>query len=706
MSAELPTVQAKTFDEDQLNTIIQSVTERFTSNTQQGSLGTSMLLHDRIAWRRQHFYNLPAADPVLPDPWNRAARKYQTDAMRQATVELKARLTENRFVVDSEPIPDIASVRDIAERGKSLMNQGFQDLQRKRQLDIQSAIADGQIIDGLAVLHWRLATEIWPAVPDYEWTDDLPKDPAERKRFKARKVLVDPNGLNDGARRYRETDASLANRRAVQKARAGFPWMVSVPDAMSVYFVRDQSPAENPALVIHVESVGLLDYATKVSQTDNVKVSLNQIDKKIRIYVEEPAPDNNTPSGIVWGDRVSIARVWTRDEYYELVCDDGAETGVSLAGGWQLVKSHTHPYGRPPFALIAGFEFNHPDPAMRYQPALAGMYAIKPHYDQAHAYLDVLAESTAIPMYALVRIKDGMPMLQEDGSPVLLTAEAASAAQIPDGYDLKEFRAEISPGYVSSVLTKKEELHDARPSTGSITQLGANPRPWALRIMLQMANIGPVAMLDNMMTGLETMVENMRMVMGKPVEDGGLGEALSLQIRGKDGAGIKSVDVDEWEQIRLSVRINTVSATERVTLEEHGRELADDPQFPLTLERLGDDYMGWEDTSERIAEWEAEQIYAQYFRPAVQRYVTTKWAGVQFTMGPNGQDIGLNGQPASPEQIAQANGISAMPPTTTRRVLLGAPGGGGSQVNMGAGPGPLQPLQGAPGQVPLVGMPG
>lgn len=696
------TIQASTFSEEQLADMISQLSKRFTAGGATGQLTESLRLHDRIRWRRAHFFNLPEADPTLPEPWNHEARKYQTDALRQVHNELKARLTENHFAWECDPPRDIPSKRDSAETAEKVLNQAFLDIEQKRGLSIQGALSDGQIIDGLAVLHWRLMSEIWPEIPDYEWVEELPADDAASYKPKRQRK-------EDGTLAYRETDASVRQRHAEAKAKAGFPWMVQVPDPTSVFFLRDQ--ANNLPLVIHIELVGLLDYDNALRKSDGIRVSLNQIDKKIRIYVEDPAPDATSPSAFEWGDEVAIARVWTRDEYYELVCETGVADGqVQFDVGWQLVRSHTHPYGMPPFAVCPAFEINSADPSLRYQPALAGMYAVKPFYDKKHAYLDILAESVAIPNYYLQQTGTRLPLLKEDGSGemVTLTASAASAMQVPDGYDLVELRPEINQAYVMSVETTKQELMDAKPATGQV-QLGASSKPWAIRMLQAQANIGPQHLLENQRRTIETMGRNMTYVMGLDAMDGGLGEDVTLYC-GKDKSERKllSVPPEAWDELEIHTKVDPTTGSERITLEEHGRELLNDPLVPLTRERFGDDYMGWDDTGERISEWEAETIYDQFFRPAVVKFVTATWAGTQFVIGPNGEDVAMGGQPATPEQIGAANGITPMggpPPGAPPPPPGGAPPAPPSPVPTAQQtvPPPMPTLQ-APGMAPMQGM--
>ena len=694
-------IQATTFDEPQLTDMISQLSKRFTAGGTSGQLTESLRLHDRIRWRRAHFFNLPEADPQLPEPWDRDARKYQTDALRQVHNELKARLCENHFAWECDPPRDIPSKRDRAEMGEKVLNEGFLQLEQKRGFSIQGALSDGQIIDGLAVLHWRLMSEIWPEIPDYEWVEELPADEADN--YKPRRERKP-----DGKLAYRETDASVRSRYAQAKAKAGYPWMVQVLDPTSVFFLRDQ--ANNLPLVVHVEIVGLLDYDKALQSSDALRVSINQLDKKVRIYVEEPAPEAWSPSAFEWGDEVAIARVWTRDEYYELVCETGVADGqVQFEAGWQLVRSHSHPYGMPPFAICPAFEINNPDPGLRYQPALAGMYAVKPFYDKKHAFLDILAESVAVPLYYLKQVGTGLPLLKEDGSGemVTLTASAASAMQVPDGYDLVELRPEINQAYVMSVQTTKEELMDAKPATGQV-QLGASSKPWAIRMLQAQANVGPSFLLENQRRTIEIMGRNMAYVMAMSADEGGLGEDVTMYCGAdKRERKLLSVAPEDWKEITVHAKVDPTTGSERITLEEHGRELLNDPLVPITRERFGDDYMGWDDTGERISEWEAETIYDQFFRPAVVKFVTATWAGTQFVIGPNGEDIAMGGQPATPEQIGQANGITPMGPPPGQPAQpqgpMGAPQAPQPQVAQQTVPPPLPPMQ-APGMAPLAGM--
>ena len=161
------------FELQDLKDLIAETEERF------GSEDDTNSLHGRIAWRNKHYNRDHAVDPVLPKPYENAF-KYQTDRPRQAGNKLKYRLTENKFTIDSEPIRDTPTARKSSDTGALVLNQGFDQAQKRAGVDIQSALADGLIRKAFGVLHWVIAEHIIPEVPDREYLDEVPDEYADR----------------------------------------------------------------------------------------------------------------------------------------------------------------------------------------------------------------------------------------------------------------------------------------------------------------------------------------------------------------------------------------------------------------------------------------------------------------------------------------------------------------------------------------------
>lgn len=710
-------IEATTFDEETCNRIITQLARRFVSGS---GVETGDLLIDRIRTRRAHFFNLPSADPRLSKPWDKAGYTRQTTQLATVHSELKARLLDPDPLVRVEAHPDTATNRANGEDLAEVLNVGWQLIQERTGQDIIGNLIDGMAIDCYGVLHWTKADDIWPEVPDYDYLDELPND-AEKENYYPRKrkaMFKDGKPVKDGESQdgaetkmvYREKPDSIVARRRTDKARAGFPWYIEAVDPATVYWVRDRSLSEGEAMVVVVREIGVLDYAGTLQKDDQLTLSLNQLDNKVRIYGETDAPDDTLPTGSSWGYSVAIAQVWTRDEFYELCSDHATDGGGAYDGQWTLVKSHKHPYERPPFTIVPAIEVNVADPSLRYQPILNNMFQVKSRLDHQMALLDVIATSTAVPVYYLSNVQTGQPKLLEDGSRIELTTDSAAAIAVPDGYELKELRPDISQGFMQSVEFTKQEMEEAKPSTGQ-ADVSAATKPWTARISVQQANVAPAMWLGNIATGLSIMFRNMAKVMSKSADDGGFGEEIVVFSRTTNGKADSSKTVgiapEDISSLDVSVELSKVSAPERITLEEHGRELLNDPKVGLTRVEFIEDYEGKPNAEDVDAMRKGTAMFEQFIEHPWLQQKAAAWLGTQFMMGPNGQDIGAGGQVVSPDQVAQANGITPMqqPQPQGQPMPQGQGMGGQAGPNPGA---PLQPMGAlsTPGTIPLQGQVG
>lgn len=678
-------IEVRTLDEAACQKIIEKLVQRFrdsgNADAKRRLVTQFRKLHDKIGSRRLHLHNDEAVDVELPEPYHEG-HKFQSDRLRQIGVQLKSRLLENRYVIRCNPIRDTATQRKDANDLETVFNSGLGYLEDRTGLDIQGALADGLIHYCYGVLHWRMADHVWPKLPEAEELDELPEG-ADRKDY------IDRRGYKErGVKRYKERAEAFAERRKHSRAKAGFPWMVEVLQPDQFFYLEDRSLENGLGMAMVLREVGLVDYADSLYKHNQIMVSLNQMEEHLRIYVEREAPAEYQPSGTDWGTRIQLAEIWTRDEYYELCA---VENGTA----WTLVKSCEHPYGMPPFAIAAAMERNETDPALRWEPALEGMYRQKPTVDRAVSLFLTLGESVALPFYYLKRTSDGGPMLDEKGKIVQFTRNAANAMQPPPGYEIAQLEFEVNPAFVEGIRYLTEEFDKTAPATGQ-AEISTSTQPWTARIEQAQQNVEPKLYLRNIGRAIATMARNMAQVMSLEAEDGGFGEPVWVYARTDNG----KVDYDtvvgvEPKRIRtldITVDIEASSSAERITLQEHGRAMLNDARVGLTPEEYAEEYEGKQNADEVVAKRRANQAYEQYILPGLIRQKIAEKLGPQIIIAADGTATGPNGQPMAYQDVAAANGMSVQRPPAP-----GGPMGGGATM-------PSLPGLNAPGTVPLPGV--
>lgn len=622
-------------------------------------VGSYRKLHDKLDARELHLHADELVDVFLPKPYNEG-HKFQSDRPRQVGIELWSRLMENTAVVRCEPTKDTAKRREDANALEQVLNSGIQNVQDRTGLDIQGALADGLIHMCYGVLHWRLADDIWPEIPEPEEWDELPGD-ADRKDY--------TRSTKD--KKYREKPDAYKKRVARTKASAGFPWMIECLQPSQFYYLEDNSLENGLGMAMVTRVVGLMDYGSALKKSDNLVVSLNQENKRFSVYMEREAPPEYSPSGYQWSEtRVQVAELWTRDEYYELCAPEG--------GGWTLVKACAHPYGMPPFVRVPANEYNTADPAIRFQPALEGLYRQKPAIDRAMSLFLTLAESIAIPYYYLEAVEGGGPLLDESGQVVTFSRNAP--IPVPRGYKISSLPYEMNPAYVELNRFLNEEFDKAAPSTGK-APIEAATKPWTARLGQSQENVEPKKYLRNIARGFQTMVRNMAMVMSMPKEEGGTGPVYTFAYTkggDVDYDNIVGIEPEQIRSINLSVTIQPESTAERITLEEHGRDLLNDEKVGLTLEEYVEDFEGKPNADEVVAKRRATRAYEQYIEPGLIRVKIAEKLGQQVLIAADGAAMGPMGQPMSYDQALAAKGHSVQRP----------------QPQPGSSPGTVMPSQG------------
>lgn len=685
------------FDEQGVRSLIEQNEKRFSA------------LHTKIEKRHAHFHNLDEVNPQLDPPFD-TGPKFQTDELRRIHSALKARLTENHFTISCTPKRDMSTQREAATLMEQYFNDGLRLIEERENMQLQGVAADGQIISCYAVLHWSMAKDLWPEVPepDYltpdEYTpengntfsalykgEDQPDEAESDSPYYIEESDAAPNGYRqnpDGTpvmrpvSRYRENEDAVQERYRKSCAEAGFPWNVEYIHPNGFMFVRDRSQLAGLAIAIVRREVGLLDYIDELKASDEPDdtISLNQADKSIPVYGEMDAPVHSLtahgslagiqfPSESDWSTTATVYQVWTRDEFYEVLVKEGI---------FAIVKSGTHPYKKPPFTIIAANTVFSPDPALMYEPALEGVFRMKPFYDYQMSLMQTISEQIALPYYYWKHTSTGQPMLNEKGEKITFQRDSAEAEEAPAGYELTKVDFELNPAFMTAVQWTAEALDKAGPPTGR-AEISASTQPWAIRLQQAQESVEPAMLLNGISRGILEMVRNMAYVHSLPPGKGGFDEPVYTFGVTKDGKVDKdkteSIDYKTVVSLDFDVTIVAESAAEAITKQEHGRQLLADPSVPLTDVYWARDYANWEDPEERVRDYWAYSDYQQFVRPGLAAAVRAEKFGKLAILGADGTWTGYGGSQIPPEQVlrmkgqqgaggAPAGGAQGAPPAT------------------------------------------
>ena len=640
-----------------------------------GTKGRYRPLHDKSLTRRQHFHNLDAANPQLPEAY-KGKSTYQTDFLRRTHVRHRARVTEHRPVAHVTPPKRTAKLQEKADQLEAVLNRMYDLIEEREGINIQGALSDGQNIDCFGVLHWIKATDIWPELPKREIRESLP----EVEGFEDDR---DSDGEKTG--KFRETDSALQDRNRRTKASAGVPWHVEVVDPRMCSFIADRSTANGFGIFVIVKASALLEYNEALSR-DGKFVSINQQNSDLRVYLERDRPDPELSPGEtdIWGKDVEIAEVWTRDKFYELVRNDKTD--------WKLVKSADHPYEMPPFALAAGNEINDSDPVLRYEPVLEGLFRQKPGFDRVMAMNEILAEAIAMPLW-WIETAEGLPQLDDEGKPIVLTRDTLAAHALPAGSKLVKADFEINQGFINLLNLRRQEMEDAAPEVG-VAEVTGSTQAWAILLQQQQASLEPKQQVLEQQKAIRTMMRNMALVMSKPADQGGFGQPVPVYAKLKNGQVDTStviwVEPEDIETLEVDLLIQPRSSAEVITNTQFGLDML--AQGRITEREWREDFKGDEQPTERIKEVLIERSYLPLEQAVIQQALAEKNAEL-IVLGPNGTFVGMGGNEVLPEQVLQQNGQTPVPTTS----------GGNGLGSPGSSPGPLTDLT-APGQLPQPGM--
>ena len=638
-----------TLDVPQLTRLIKKMRKRYSG------------LAEKIQKRREHYHNLEAANPAMPDPYTKGDL-YQTDFLRQTGVALKARIVENRFRIRKPPPKDTIPGRAKANRIEKVMNRGLQLAQERANMDIQGELSDGQIIECGAVLNWTPAAYLWPEVPEYEYADGLPEE-EDHPGPPGFEKEPDKDGDNKG--KHRETDAAFQDRRRHQVAKAGFPWLIQVVPFANVAFAEDHSLASGPAAGMIMRQVSPLDYGDELER-DNIYLEVDKTQKELRIYGYDDKPPEWAPSAEDWEGPgvagITVVQLWTRGEYYELVAPRQVPSVDGTAPGWKLVKAFRHYHGRVPLEICPAFQNKSADPVLRYEPALEGIYRYKPIYDRRRAMEDVIAESIALPVYVMK--DDGGKMLSESGKPQLYSRNSMLSTMIPTGFHWEEMKPELNVAFVQSVQEMGREMREAAPATGR-GDISATTQPWNAKIQMAINSLEPKMLMENQAKAIQAMVRNMLHVMSLPEDKGGFGEGV--YVYSQEGASgrrnpqtLMGIEPEDIESLEVEVDIDPVSAAERVTLIQQGMEMLNHPDIPLTPYRFLQDYVGVDDPDEWIRE-DDKRILFSGAKSLLMKQIMAEKLGTIVSMDPDFNFVGVGGEQVAPEEVLRRNGQQPAP---------------------------------------------
>lgn len=587
------------------------------------------VLHQRINWRRGNFANDQQYDPQLgkandPDNPYKDVQPVQTDMLARAYRELVPRLVENDAVADVDPPNDTEDGHKTADQLAAVLNTWKADCEERAGYRWQTRIADGQVRLGYAVMEWGIDPDAWA-------------DDADAKAEHPRNYVK-----------------GLPGRRAEQ----GCPFSVSFPDPASCVLVFDESRKPGPAMYAKVQEVALLDYerSSRANSTTNVTAIVDMGGPDVGQEQQAPGftkgnvsggSTQTASSGTDWGKRVQVKCLWTRDEYFEFV-DDEEEPR----------QAFEHYMGRIPVELIPAIDTGDPDPVYRWEPALEGLYRLKPGLDRTLTLAGAAVEMSVRPFTYLKQsnANAAAPLMGEDGTPETERSQSALQSVVPAGFEIGQV-VTANPNQISQwVEFQVGEAEKSKPGTGQ-AEISATTAPWAARLAQQQANVSPKQLVEQAARHIDAMLNHWLDLCAKPADRGGLGENVSAySYSGEEGVIDRSKVVTiPWKEIkgyRATVNINPMSSAEQTTWSqlmadfyERGLIVMDD-----FLEALGK-----KNPSEYRIRLEAEKIIGPYKEQKATQIVAAV-LGQDVMLGQNGQGVAMGGQTVDPRQDLMARG--------------------------------------------------
>ena len=618
--------------------------------------------------RRSMLFKRPLTDPELPEEVGEFPR-FQTDIIRQKYEEMVSRCMENQFRVECLPGSPRFKDKERSDKAERIFTYGAADMQSRTQVDWQKALIQGATAFGMGVLHWQMRPEYSAETPDAKYRDE-----PEVGYLPTEEIV----GGDKSKGKYRESAKSVSDRAKLAKSRHPLPYHVEVVAADQIAAIWDESPRPGPGIVVHVKEVGLLDYTGKlmsdglridmVNGSKGPEIAISDTDPKSGMGLERPAPSSSfiEPSYAGWQTRVALAFVWTRDECYELVSPTLLAAGqqdITTSTNWKLVKAYKHGYGCCPFTFaFASVEQGEFDPALRFRPALDGLYQSAPLYNYTRALETVEATQIVLKRYFMTQDPNAPPVLQgdEEGDQVTMTRDSSQAQMLPPGADLKALGPDdLSPAFVRLRELLHQELGEASPPTG-VTEITGTTQPWTARLGQAQANSYPAMLLKSVADALAFMFRNWAECARKPVEEGGLGYGLYVPgVTDKRGEFAEPVGLDpeEWDGIWIDVVIDPVSQAERVTGIQLGIQILNNPIPVMTPDQFVSESMGVQDATTHMQEVDAWQASLPWKQRLYQQGLAKKY-GSRVVVGAGGVMVDSTGAEQSPVDVLASKGIT------------------------------------------------
>lgn len=690
-------------------------------------------LHERIIFRREHFYADESVDPKLgrynpdgtPHPANPYVdvSRYQSDAPRRLAQRLVARLTENPITVEVDH--PLESRKKDANELTLILNAWVQDIQERTDTVWQQAAGYHQARDAYAVLHTRLAADLWKPQarkysndpgPDFEEAGEDDEDYDEPSDEEGENEGSPDSDEDDNLRtvrnshasdniatrnrklkgKYREKGDALVARQERLRAKEGSPWHAELIDPLNFYYEFDRTGARGlaRAAVVYEVSPDVYEAALKSGDVASPTELLGLSPAPGREAGPSDRAAHNTPSSGDYHKRVRVVQYWTREYWCEYV-----ETSIGDSVHAQMKKGGRTPCGIVPFWIIWANRTYHPDPLWDAEPYLEGVFRQKPFWDRQVTLAAAITELSAEPLLMKRRRDATQTPLLPTGTPADMAPDSAGAAEVEPGTELQQVQIALDPGLGQFLEFVRAEMRESEPPVGA-AEIGSATSPWTARIMQTESNVGPNVLMDNLTKAVKAMVALwMDWHIANP--DEALVAYAREQTTGKRRRNRvlridpREVDLEEFD---AEVAINPVSGVEQVTMTQLQKELLEAGLItPEEFYRVG---MNKPNAHDYYVEVEVQNIA----RPYVQTYVRSKIAsimGSRYLQGVDGEIISAgSGAAVSPQEVLQANGWTPAPQANPP-----APAGGGvgapspvdqSMVDMGA----PQPID-VPGTMPM-----
>jgi hypothetical protein len=668
--------------EEQTWTLIERMTKRFQP------------LWDTVTLRQKHYYQMQEVDPPMLEGYEGHAR--QVSILRDTLIEGKARLQENPWQPQVSAPKKGAKLEENASNAELAQVTMFDDLFANTGIDLQGGLIDGLYRDCYGVLHWYLAdTDMNAAAADvdYEETDE-PDEPERYTKDDYADIDEDGKQIRSKAKKYRETDESLMERRALARAAAKPPWFAEVIPATQFAFVRDKSLIGEFKYGLTAQVIPFIDWFDEAK-----KWSMEE--RPLPIDVGRDGTKSQwSPSNEQEEQNVTLYKLWSRDYVYEYVKDcpedmEGVDKFRCVPNRQKIV----------PFALAVGAVTLHDDPVLAYEPALTSVYRLKPALDRFVANMGALAESGAIKRFMLQPKDNSLPPLTDDeGHPKLFSGNALEALKVPEGYDLIEVNGSgVSGDYARLGELLTQEMKDALPNTGIVEISGTAGPAWTMRQAIQQANVEPTMYVKALTRTFQVMVKNIIEVNAS--EDGPGDIAFyPMSDSKKDTSSLITLKPEDWKGLVPGASIGEESATERISKLQHGTEMwASGYLSEIDVIR---DYEGQPNAEDVYAARQVAKYSEKNIDPTLLRAAAAEWGGTQFAMLP----VSKQGDPpfgdamgrgVMPAEVLQANGQQPTPMQGPMNQAvggtMGAPGAVMPDLGQPAGGQGMQMGQGLPG---------